>query len=139
VIREATEADIPALLETLTAFHAASNNHVALCLDTLETTLRNLIASPDGVVLMTDKGSATGGLLHSSWFNAGHRTGAELFWWAPAGDGLALFNALEDWAISNGAQSFGMAALEALRPDAVGAVYRRRGYRPVEHSYVKVF
>jgi hypothetical protein len=139
MIYEATEADIPALIEVGKAFHAASNNHIPLCLDTLETTLRNLIASPDGVVLMTDKGSATGALLHPAWFNAAHRTGMELFWWAPAGDGLALFEVLEEWARANDAGSFGMVALEALRPDAVGALYRRRGYRPVEHSYVKVF
>jgi hypothetical protein len=139
VIYEATSDDIPALIEVGKAFHAASNNHIPMCLETLERTLLHLLDSPDGVVLMTDKGSATGALLHPAWFNASHRTGMELFWWAPAGDGLALFDALEAWAISNGAQSFGMTALEALRPSAVGALYRRRGYRPVEHNYAKVF
>lgn len=138
-VHPATVDDIPALLDIGKAFHAASDNHVPMCLATLETTLRNLIAGPDGVVLMTGKGSATGALLYPAWFNASHRTGTELFWWAPAGDGLELFDALEAWARDNGAHSFSMAALEALRPAAVGALYRRRGYRPVEHSYVRTF
>lgn len=139
MIREATLDDIPALLSIGQAFHKAAglDRLAPLDLATLDQTLTNLIRNENGVVFMDGQGGATGGLVHPCWFNAGHITGQELFWWAPNG-GRALFDALEAWARER-AHSWTMITLEALRPDAVGAIYRRRGYHPTEHSYVKVF
>jgi GNAT superfamily N-acetyltransferase len=79
-------------------------------------------------------------LLHPHYFNASHITGQELFWWIDPdhrGRGSELLNALEAWVKDQGAHSFVMITLEALEPERVGLIYRRRGYRPVEHSYLK--
>lgn len=136
-VREATEDDIPALLDIARRFHERGRIPVPLCLDSVAATLRHLMDGDLGVVFVSRHGAA-GALLHPSWMNAAHLTGQELFWWSEAGGGSALFDALENWAVSKGAASFTMIALEACRPGAVGATYRRRGYQPTEHSYLKV-
>lgn len=138
-VREATEDDLPALLDIAQRFHDRGRIPVPLCLDSVAATLQHLMASDLGVVFVAGAHGAAGALLHPSWMNASHLTGQELFWWSDQGDGALLFGALENWARSKGANSFAMIALEACRPSAVGALYRRRGYLPAEHSYLKVF
>lgn len=85
-------------------------------------------------------GMAAGRVFPHYW-NHRHLTGQEIFWWVePAhrcGLGLKMLGALEQWAHSVGCQTWRMIALEAQRPDAVGAVYRRRGYRPSERIFIK--
>jgi hypothetical protein len=136
--RLATEADIPDLLEMGARFHAKSGAAIPYCRESVAHTLRTLLASDDGVIFM-DGAAAAGALLHGAWFNQSHKTGSELFWWSENGAGQGLFAALEDWAKEQGADSFAMVALEALRPAALGAVYKRKGYRASEHSWLKVF
>lgn len=136
-IREANHYDIPAMVEIGARFHAKSNVRVPFCRESVAVTLGNLIDHEDGVVLI-DGNAVAGALLHPAWFNHAHKTGQELFWWAEDGNGRHLFLALERWAKDRGADSFAMIALESLRPEAVGALYRRNGYHPTEHSFLKV-
>ena len=138
-IREAQHEDIPALLDMAQRFHARAFVRIPLCLDTLTAALAGLIDNPQGVVLMAGETAAAGALLHPSWMNRDHLTGSELFWWAEDGGGMGLLEALEAWAAAQGADSFGMVALETMRPDAVGALYRRKGYEPSERSYLRMF
>ena len=126
------------------AFHAVTGVADLIPLDepTLERTFLQLMHSGCLLVVDGDEGliGATGALLHPHYFNSAHITGQELFWWIDPdhrGSGALLFNALEDWVRSKGANSFSMIALEALEPDKVGLIYRRRGYRPVERSYLR--
>jgi GNAT superfamily N-acetyltransferase len=144
MIRKATAEDLPELLRMGKAFHAVTGVAEAIPLDepTLERTFAQLIES--GVILVIEEGGglvgATGALLHPHYFNASHITGQELFWWIDPdhrGRGSELLNALEAWVKDQGAHSFVMITLEALEPERVGLIYRRRGYRPVEHSYLK--
>lgn len=140
MIREATQADIPALLLIGEKFAARAQlaEHVGYDSDSLATTLGHMIASDDGIVLVTDDGSgAAGGFLHPHPFNLNVRVGQELFWWSEAGHGGALFDALETEARAKGAKYWSMITLEAIRPEATGKLYQRRGYRPLEHSYIK--
>lgn len=109
--------------------------------------LLNLIESEGGILLVAVIGPAivgmVGGLVYPFYFNRSHITGQEVFWWVdPAhrkGPGLALLEALETEARARGCESWSMVALEAVAPQAVGSIYRRRGYRPSEHSYIKRF
>lgn len=126
------------------AFHSVTGVADLIPLDelTLERTFAQLMEH--GCLLVIDGGDglagATGALLHPHYFNSAHLTGQELFWWVDPehrGQGNALFDALENWVREQGAKSFTMIALEALDPERVGMIYRRRGYRPVEHSYVR--
>lgn len=146
MIRPAVPADLPELLRMASAFHSVSGvaDIIPLDRDTLERLLLSLIDAETGVIIVLEgEGGligATGALLHPHYFNSAHLTGSELFWWIDPehrGKGGLLFDALEEWVRSMGAGSFSMIALEALEPERVGLIYRRRGYRPLEHNYIK--
>lgn len=146
MIRQAAPSDLPELLRMGTAFHAVTGVADLIPLDagTLTNTFLNLIENDDAALLVMegDEGlvGATGALLHPHYFNAAHKTGQELFWWIDPehrGAGAILFDALEAWVRERGAQTFSMIALEALEAERVGLIYRRRGYRPVERSYLR--
>jgi GNAT superfamily N-acetyltransferase len=67
------------------------------------------------------------------------RVATETLWWIdPAFRGrsaLAMLAAYEDWARAQGCAFAGMAG---MGPDPqVGALYRRRGYRPAETHFLK--
>lgn len=144
MIRHAVLADLPELLRMGKAFHSVTGvaDLIPLDEDTLAQTFLNLMEH--GVILVVEGEDglvgATGALLHPHYFNASHITGQELFWWIDPehrGQGGELFNALEQWVKDQGAHSFGMIALDALEPERVGLIYRRRGYRPTEHCYLR--
>src|SRR3546814_3491274 len=104
-----------------------------------------MIESPDGICLVAEDGwevsVVAGGLAHPLYFNHGHKSGMELFWWVRpyrrTGIGSKLFDALEDEARALGCESWAMIALDKVSPDLTGRIYRRRGYRASEHSYIK--
>ena len=113
--------------------------------DSICATLRQLIENPLGILLIaTRKGvicGMAGGLVHPAYFNVHHLTGQELFWWVEpderGGVGMELLDCLELSAMERGAKSWAMIALDRVRPNAVGALYKRKGYRASEHSYIK--
>lgn len=146
MIRPAGSGDIPELLRMGRAFHTAGHFLIPLDEETLARTFGQLIEAETGVILVveTEQGlaGAVGALLHPHYFNAEHLTGQELFWWVDPehrGHGTELFNALEDWVREQGAGTFSMIALEAIEPQRTGIIYRRRGYHPTEHSYMRRF
>jgi GNAT superfamily N-acetyltransferase len=115
-------------------------DHPSIC-----ATLRSMIEQESGIVLVVrhhgDIVGMAGGLVYPAYYNAHHLTGQEMFWWVEpdhrAGVGLMLLDALEDQAMMRGAQSWSMIALDKLRPEAIGAIYQRRGYRPSERTFIK--
>lgn len=147
IIRDATIDDIPAIVAMGRAFHgeAACSDIVAWDDESAAITARNLIEGDDGILIVaTIEGESVGmagGLVHPLYFNHHHRTGQELFWFCPpehrVGIGMLMLDRLEGAALRLGAQSWSMIALDTVRPQAIGALYRRRGYRASEHSYIK--
>ena len=147
IIREAGEADIPAIATLGAQFYREAGWADVAAWDdaSIRHTLCHMIANPDGIVLvLVRKGvicGMAGGLVHPLYFNHAHKTGQELFWWVSPderiGTGSALLEALEQAARDRGAESWAMIALDKVRPEAVGAMYRRRGYRASEHSFIK--
>ncbi|MFM7012462.1 MAG: hypothetical protein ACKO0Z_24565 [Betaproteobacteria bacterium] len=134
VIREATEGDIPQLLAMGEEFITSAGHEFDA--EVAEKTLRNLILSDTSVILVNDKCTAMiGGLVYQNFFGKGI-VAQELFWWASS-NGLALLQAFEDWAKDMGADKVMMICLEKLSPERVGKIYMRRGYSPLEHSYVR--
>lgn len=142
MIREATLDDIPVLIGMGERFAAACGLGEIAPYDpeSMAATFRHLIESDDGILLMSPHGAA-GGLVHPAYWNREHRHGQELFWWVEpgsrGGEGIALFHALELAAKSKGARSWAMITLERIKPEVTGRLYQRRGYRPLEHSYVR--
>ena len=148
MIRLATLEDVSALGAIGERFHreARLEGVAPYVREDCEQSIRQLIESPDGVVLVAEEGGevigVAGGMAHPFYFNHSHRTGGELFWWVDPkfpGVGMRLFKALETEARALGCESWAMIALEEIDPVRTGNLYRRRGYEPREHSYIKRF
>lgn len=107
------------------------------CRESVAHLLHNLITNPMGLVYVCEDG-VTGGLCHAHPFNHDIIVGQELFWWSEGRNGGALMDALENGAAELGCQFWTMIALEHVSPRAIGRLYERRGYAPLEHSYMKV-
>jgi len=68
-------------------------------------------------------------------------TATELWWWVEedarlSGVGTMLMDALESWAKQVGAWRLGMMTIVGLAPGAE-EIYRKRGFRPRENTFVK--
>lgn len=145
IVRRATESDLGFILRMGRDFFEVSGYRSVLEFDagSFVRTVRRIMRSGRGVVLIGETTRPVGmaaGVLYPSYMNRAHLTGQELFWWvdpAARGDGRDLLAALEGWARRNGARSFTMGALAAQRPAAVGSLYARSGYRPMENLYVR--
>ena len=138
MIRRAVLDDIPRLLEMGARFAAKSNIAKSVGYDpaTMARTFEALIAN-DHPIFISESG-AIGATLIEHPFNASHVVAQEMFWWSEGKDGLALMDALESYCQER-AHSLIMIALEAIRPEAVGRLYERKGFAPLERSFVKVF
>ncbi|MEO1908797.1 MAG: hypothetical protein ABGX08_17420 [Citromicrobium sp.] len=138
MIRRATLGDIPQLLAMGERFseRAKLAEHVGYDPASMEATFAALIEN-DHPVFIGERG-AIGATLTRHPFNAAHVCAQELFWWSEGREGLALLKALEGHCAVH-AHSLLMITLEAVEPERTGRLYERRGYAPVEHSYLKVF
>lgn len=146
MIRPATHDDLPRVLEMGERFFDTAGWDDVAEWDqaSVRKTLEGLIEGDAGCLFVAEAEGGlvgmTGGLVYPFYFDHGHITGQELFWWVEPehrGVGGALLDAMETWAKEAGAKSFAMIALDKINPDLMGRVYRRRGYRPSEHSYIR--
>lgn len=138
MIRAATVADIPRLLEMGRKFSekAKLSAHVGYDPHSMVQTFEALIEG--GHPLFVSDSGAIGATQTPHPFNHDHIVVQELFWWSEGRGGLALLEALEAHCAEH-ADSLIMITLEAIRPEATGKLYVRRGFQPLEHSFVKVF
>ena len=113
-------------------------DHVGYDAGSVERLLAGLIDSDAAVCLVGPECMASA-LIFPHPYNNAHTSAQELFWWSEGKDGLRLFNALEQAVRAKGADSLVMITVEAIRPEVMGRLYRRQGYAPVEHNFIKVF
>lgn len=148
VIRPAEITDIPEVVRMGERFFETAGwpDYAEWDEASITATLESLITGDLGEVFVLEEGGKlvgmAGGMLFPFYFNHNHLTGQELFWWIEPehrGQGAALFDALEGWAKAAGAMSFTMIAVDRLKADVMGRIYRMRGYRAAEHSYIKRF
>lgn len=132
-MRDATHDDLPRMVEWGHEFFKVSGLVGPFDPTIFARTLKMLIEHEDGILLVSEKGMAAAMVYPS--FYSDHLTGQEMFWW---GD-YRLMKGLEDRARELGAKSFTVASLERLKPGSVERVYLRKGYRPIEHMYVREF
>jgi GNAT superfamily N-acetyltransferase len=137
MIREATRADVPFILERGRAFFEYSPWATRTEYDEASTraTIEHLIAAPDGVIFISE-GGVIGGLIFPLYFNADYRIAQELFWFAP-GRGVELRKAFEAWAKERGASAIQMSCLADEREPAMRRLYRIKGYEPIETGLIK--
>lgn len=148
MIRPATVADIPALLEMGRQFMEfnAYRAHAPLCEHSLAATLHSLIVEHELLVLDVDgvaQGCA-GAMIAPVYWNRDVLQALELFWWVnPAhrgnGTGKALREELQATVRARGVTIWNMVALEDSMRDQVCAMYERAGMVPVERIYARVF
>lgn len=138
MIRPAEVSDIPGLLEMGRKFaeKAKLTDHVGYDPHSMVQTFEWLIEGGHPF-FVSDRGTIAGVSTRHP-FNHDHIHVQELFWWSEGRDGLKLLKALEDWCDIH-AHSLQMITLEAVEPERTGKLYERLGFRPLEHSYIKVF
>ena len=142
MIRPAAHEDIPALLDMGERFieKAWSRVHVPFDRETCSDLLAGLIEQENGILLTDDERSAMfGAVIHPWHFNRNVLTGTELFWWAEPGCKTALAMKAEGERLAKalGAKTFNMAHQHHMRGAALERLYRRQGYEPSEHIYIK--
>lgn len=139
MIRRAVEGDIPRLIEMGQRFveETPYRDLIAIDPDRLSATVRYVLASENGVVLVSGSDASITGMIALTAYDhpySGERTAFELVWWVEPearGDGVRLLRAAEEWAREQGAKHMQMVAPNAK----VGRLYSRLGYAPVETSY----
>lgn len=137
MIREAVASDIPRIVAMGRNFHGASHyaGLVGMRPEDVANTVRALIESDDGVMLVHEHGMLAG-VLAPFFFNSQARQAIEMFWYAEK-DGRQLFTAFEEWARDRGAVCVVMGSLVGDREQTVARLYQRRGYTPGETLYLK--
>ncbi len=100
-------------------------------------TVSALMNSADGCVFVGESASALVGMIGMVMIThhvSGERVAGEVFWWVEPehrGGGLKLLKAAERWAKEQQAT-----AIQMIAPTpAVGQLYTRLGYAPVETTY----
>lgn len=145
MIRKAVVGDIEAIARLGAIFHAQAGwteieYHEADCAASLAKFMESnaficLVADCDGIVGMA------AGVVSPVYFSLDHLSGEELFWWvsdsAPQMTGLRLLRGLEIEAKALGCRTWQMKSLDRLGGDRMDSVYKRRGYRASERSFIK--
>lgn len=144
MIRRATEADTPALVEMGKHFHEASGWGALSEFnpESFTVTVKNLMSGAlDGGIYVAGSVGMAAFLIYPLYFNSAVRVGQEVFWWIEPehryGLGGELVTAMENDARKAGAAVFMLAALPGLREMALARLYARRGYRAAENTYLK--
>lgn len=138
MIREATEADLPQLLEWGANFAESIDLPGGYDRQSAEVMFRQLM---DAGILLIGDGGAVGAFVHPSPYNSAHLTGQEMFWWVEPehrgnGMGRDLFDALQAMVEEAGVKSFTMST---LGDHGIGRFYEAHGYRQTDQNYTKLF
>lgn len=144
MVRRAALNDVAAIAEMGSHFLAGSgySAHISDNPAHRSATAATLIANPDALVLVADRGdgSLVGMLILVLYAHplSGQLFAAELVWWvepdARGKAGLQLLVEGERWARDRGAE-----AIQMIAPTLdVERIYQRRGYAATERQYQKV-
>lgn len=146
VIREATEADLPAVVAMGERFHAASGYGVLGDYDPSDTENNMRLLFKIGLILVAESNGRLVGALCMVFaplmFNSKRFTANEMAWWVDedardTGAGVDLLRALEPACRARGAVGIQMLHLKNSPPQAA-ALYERLGFVQSESSYLKV-
>jgi GNAT superfamily N-acetyltransferase len=139
MIRRATLADVPTLVEMGLRFHRSTPYaaHLAVDADAVEAVMQQLVTADHGAVFVAEKDGAVVGMIGGAHYIqpfTTRRIASECFWWVnpdARGCGVRLERALRAWATAEGATVLQMIA---PTPD-VEQLYERLGYTRVEVMY----
>ncbi len=149
IVRPATAADLPRVLEMGRAFFGASPFAKLGRFDPDSTyaTMAGLIADTQrDVLLAVDDAGLTVGMAGVAvtplYFAPDVRLGNEVFWWVDPsararGAGLALLEAVIAWARTHGATVLSLAHFHGGGLSDAGVVYREYGFDIFETAYAR--
>lgn len=135
-------ADYPQIERMGHAFHTAAKLPVEYHEPSFRSVCERLMADERSLLLMVP-GGMLAAMAFPYYFNSAVLTAQELFWWVDPevrGHGIAgeLLREAENWAREKGAKTMQMISLAELDGEAIGRMYERHGYVPLERSYLKV-
>lgn len=130
MIRPATGGDVLPIVDMIERLRAAVDGPIPVDRAHTAAVVAGLIADPDALVLVSDKGFIAGRLTPTIINPA--PIAQELGWWAADGSGLRLLRAFERWAAERGA------LLVQLSTGPAGPDLSRLGYRRAEQAWVRV-
>lgn len=145
MIRAATEADIPAIVEMSRRFYVTTSYSAFAAMDDDTVAALSAWLINDGVLLVAEAGGGPVGMaglaITPFMFNRDVTTAHEVIWWVnpeaqSAGVGKALLSAIEPACKAKGATAIQMMHLHDSPPQA-GEMYLRLGYRLSELCYTK--
>ena len=138
MIHPAEASDIPWLLDMAERFAGQSgvDEQVGFERESVEALMEHLIESPDGILLVGDRGMI-GGMVIVHAFNSQMKVFQELFWRSEGREGLSLLKAAESAAKQLGAGRILMLSTENMSPERTGKLYEHLGYERGETIYTK--
>jgi len=147
-VRESTIDDLGDLVRLGATFHAATPAHQKLPFD--EPSFRRFceqaLDNPDiGFWVVEQDGKVAGmtaAIIYPTYFNVNCFIAQELFWWVDeqargSGAGKELIEAIEGWARKHKVDAVFMLALADKNEEKMQNLYARRGYRPIERTFMK--
>lgn len=129
LVRLATGADVLRVVGMVEALVAAIGGPVPVDRSHTAATVAGLIASPDGLVLVSERGFIAGALVRTIINPA--PIAQEMGWLAEDGSGLRLLKGFERWAANRGAM------LVQLSTGPIAPDLSRLGYRRAEQAWVR--
>lgn len=145
-IRLATEADIESLIRICTRFYGETQYPAMIPLD--EDSLTEMIfrVLDHGFHVVAEvNGEVIGGIgciVQPFSMNAAYKVATEMFWYVEpeyrnqASIGVSLCEVAETLARHDGCTLIAMSRLETS-PEGVDKFYKHRGYKAIDHTYVK--
>lgn len=149
MIRLATQADIPELVEMLIAFQneARCYSQITPCRESLAVFLGGIISGTFADIAAYEyEGEISGitGIISSPcWFNKNQIVGQELFWYIKPkwrgkyGIAMRMFRWLESWAKEKGLSTLTVASTGTIKVEKIEQFYLRRGYEKWDVLYTK--
>jgi len=148
IARRAEPADLPDILRMGAAFHAASPVRQSIPLDTdsFQQFCKQAFDNPAVGFWVAADGDRVAGMaaavIFPSYFNNTATIVQELFWWVDpdargTGAGKQLIESIEQWAEKLDAKVVFMIALADKNEEKMQNVYARRGYRPLERTFIR--
>ncbi len=131
LIRQATEADLPRLIDMTTALAASVQGPQRVCRLRAGKTLVSLLRNPQGAVFVSGGGFIAGQVMQT--VISPDLCAYELGWFASDRSGLRLLRAFEVWAAEQDATLVKMSA----NGGAAQRILERRGYTVAEVQMVK--
>lgn len=147
-IRAAEPKDLLEIIDMGREFFEQSGNGAFTTFDepSFTTTIIALMSGVSGGTLLVAESAGrcvgiAACVVFPFYANMGCKIGQEIFWWANpefrSGIGADLLDELEAEAMRKGADVFMSAAIAGLRDGAIGRVYQKRGYKPLENTYLR--